>query len=393
MVSKEHPFDSITIESLQKRKNAKWQTYPKEILPLWVADMDFPTADVIIEALINCAQTNNLVYPSSEGIEGLREAIIVRQQSKYNWEIKPEDIWLTNGTVQGIFLASLSCASVNEEIIVPTPIYPQFLKAVKTTQRTACYLQMVRGNEGWEIDFDYLENLITPATRLIMFCNPHNPTGHVFTKKELERFAEIILKHRLWVISDEIHSDIVYQDYKHIPLASLGSEIAERTITLFSPTKGFNIAGLNIGILVSQNPQLMKHLKNVGAGFIQPPNVMAQHATLAAYTEGEDWLESTVAYLEGNRQLVQAFIHKCLPQIGYVPPEGTYLAWLDFNALDIGENLEKVLLKDCQLGLSMGKNYNEHSQSFARLNFATARPILENALKRLEKGLCGLLGD
>ena len=223
-----------------------------------------------------------------------------------------------------------------------------------------------------------------------MFCNPHNPTGHVFTRKELERLAEIVLKHRLWIITDEIHSDIVYQGYQHIPLASLSSEIAERTITLFSPTKGFNIAGLNIGILVTENPELMKHLKRVGTGFIQPPNVMAQYATLAAYTQGEDWLKSTVTYLEGNHQLVQAFINKCLPQISYIPSEGTYLAWLDFTALELGENLEEVLLKDCQLGLGMGKNYSEHTPNFARLNFATARPILETALKRLEKGLKGL---
>ena len=387
MTPKNHYFDSINIKSLQERQNCKWKTYPNEVLPLWLSDMDFPTADVIIEALTNCAQTNNLVYPVETGVDGLVEAIITRQKSKYNWEIKPEDIWLTHGTVPGIFLASLACASVNEEVIIPIPIYPQFMKAVKTTQRTVCYIQMVKGNDGWEIDFDYLEALITPATRLIMFCNPHNPTGHVFTRKELERLAEIVLKHRLWIVTDEIHSDIVYQGYQHIPLASLSNDIAQRTITLFSPTKGFNIAGLNIGILVTQNPDLMKHLKNVGTGFIQPPNVMAQHATLAAYTQGEDWLKSTRGYLEDNRQLVQVFINKCLPQINYVPPKGTYLAWLDFEVLGLGESLEEVLLKDCQLGLSMGKNYSEHSQSFARLNFATARPILENALKRLEKGL------
>ena len=387
MIPENHYFDSISVKSLQERQNCKWQTYPNEVLPLWLSDMDFPTADVIIEALNNCAQTNNLVYPRETGVDGLVEAIITRQKSKYNWEIKPEDIWLTHGTVPGIFLASLACASVNEEVIIPIPIYPQFMKAVKPTQRTACYIQMVKGNDGWEIDFDHLETLITPATRLIMFCNPHNPTGHVFTSKELERLAEIVLKHRLWIVTDEIHSDIVYQGYQHIPLASLSNDIAQRTITLFSPTKGFNIAGLNIGILVTQNPDLMKHLKNVGTGFIQPPNVMAQHATLAAYAQGEDWLRNTRGYLENNRQLVQVFINKCLPQIKYVPPKGTYLAWLDFEALGLGESLEEVLLKDCQLGLGMGKNYSEHSQSFARLNFATARPILEIALKRLEKGL------
>ena len=155
-------FDSITVESLQERQNCKWQTYSKEVLPLWLSDMDFPTANVIIEALIDCAQTNNLVYPVETGVKGLKDAIITRQKSKYGWGIKHEDIWLTQGTVPGIFLANLACTSVNEEVILPTPIYPQFMKAVKTTQRTACYIQMVKGNEGWEVDFDYLETLITP---------------------------------------------------------------------------------------------------------------------------------------------------------------------------------------------------------------------------------------
>ena len=227
MIAKSYPFGSITIEALQQRQNAKWQTYPKEVLPLWVSDMDFPTADVIVEALTDCAQKNNLVYPLSTGIEGLTETIINRQKLLYNWEIKHEDIWLTHGTVPSLFLVSITCASSGDEVIVPTPIYPYFIKAIEKTQRTACYIQMVKNDKGWEIDFDHLEALITPATRLIMFCNPHNPTGHVFTHGELEKLAEIVIKHRLWIVSDEIHCGIVYQDYQHVPLATLSSEIAQ----------------------------------------------------------------------------------------------------------------------------------------------------------------------
>ena len=375
--------DALEASALEDKACLKWQHHPVGVLPLWVADMDFPTAKPIQEALEAYAKSNNLGYPSWEGLPGLRESVQRRLEMRYGWEVEPPHIYPLNGIVTGLFLGCLALASEGEEVIVQSPIYPPFMMAVEETGRVPLYNPLVQGENGWEMDFDGLEALVTPATRLLMLCNPHNPTGRVFRRAELERLADFALRHRLWVVSDELHSDLVYEGETHIPIASLSEEIAERTVTLFGPTKTFNIAGLKIGFAVSQNEGLLERFKARALGLVGEPNVMAQAATMAAYGHGEAWLEGALTYLDGNRRSIKSFLDEHLPEVGYTLPEGTYLAWLDFRAWGLGDELYPFLLEEAKVGLNDGPAYGPGGEGFARLNFATSRGIVEEALTRI----------
>ena len=380
-------FD-VTLEMMREKNCMKWTYYEGDVLPLWVADMDFPPADVIMQALTERAHSGNLGYPTgyATGEPGLREALAAWLGERHGWSVQEDAIMPVHGIVPGLYLGALACASAGEGVLLQTPIYPPFISAVNDTGRTAQYSPLVWSGSRWEMDLEGLEATITPETRLLMICNPHNPTGRVFERGELEALAEIVLRHRLWVVSDELHSDLVYPGQQHIPFASLDDEIAERTVTLLGPTKTFNIAGLKIGFVIAQNAALRERLGRVGAGLVTPPNVMAQTAAKAAYTEGSPWLSGALDYLQRNRDRVTAFAERYLPEARYAAPEGTYLAWLELSSLNLGDDLyEKVLA--CGVGLNEGPPYGPGGAGFARLNFATSAAIVDEALERLKTGL------
>jgi len=371
----------------------KWTHYPelhpeRDILPLWVADMDFPPAAPITTALAERAGSGNLGYPAGylTGEPGLRPALLSWLSARHGWRLAEDDIWPVHGIIPGLYLGALTCASAGEGVVLQPPLYPPFMNAVGDTGRTAQYNPLRWTGTRWEMDLEGLEALITPETRVVMFCNPHNPTGRVFSRAELEALAEIVLRHRLWVVSDELHSDLVYPGQTHIPFASLSDEIAQRTVTMLGPTKTFNIAGLKIGFVITQNAALQKRLKRVGAGLVTPPNVMAQTAARAAYEEGGAWLDEALGYLQGNRDRVTRFAETYLPGSSYAAPEGTYLAWLDLRGLGLGEGLYERLLA-CGVGLNEGRHNGPGGEGFARINFATSAAIVEEALSRLKTGL------
>lgn len=382
-----HPFDSLTLERLRAKNCMKWTYFDGDVLPLWVADMDFPPPDVVADALAERAWSGNLGYPSGylTGEPGLREALQAWLSERHRWEVGLEDIWPVHGIIPGLYLGAMACASAGEGVLLQTPLYPPFMSAVRDTGRTAQYSPLRWSGTRWEMDLPGLEAAIGPDTRLLMICNPQNPTGRVFTRPELEALAEIVLRHRLWVVSDELHSDLVY-DGLHIPFASLSDEIAQRTVTLLGPTKTFNIAGLKVGFIVTQNARLRERLKKVGVGLVTPPNVMAQTAARAVYTAGGPWLTSTLTYLRENRDRVDTFMKQYLPDARYAVPEGTYLAWLELTGLNLGDDLYKTLL-ECGVGLNEGPPYGPGGEGFARLNFATSGAIIDEALRRLQTGL------
>jgi cysteine-S-conjugate beta-lyase len=389
-----HSFDSLTLETLQDKRCAKWQQYPKGVIPLWVADMDFPISDTIKQALKDFLDSDNLGYPERLGVPGMKEAVQQRLEKRYNWTLEPDHIHHLAGIIPGMYLASLACASEGDEVILQTPLYPPFTMAVKDTRRVPVYNHLVWNGSGWEIDFDQLESLITPATRLMMLCNPHNPTGRVFTRKEVESLADFALHHRLWVLSDELHADLTY-GHQHIPIASLSNDIAQRTLTLYGPTKAFNIAGLHIGFLISQNKKLLERAKTISGYMLGFPNTMSQVATIAAFTQAEDWLEDTKHYLQANRDFVHDFIAKEIPEVKSAKPEGTYMSWLDFRALGLegnkaGDPLYKFLSDTAKVGLNDGPLYGPGGEGFSRINFASSRGIVEEALVRIRDAVRSL---
>ncbi|GEM87461.1 MalY/PatB family protein [Meiothermus granaticius] len=364
--------------------SVKWHLYPEDVLPLWVADMDFPIAPEITQALMERLRYG-IGYPKGQGDSLLLQAILTEQERKHGLKgLEPENLWLTSSVVPGIYATVLGLTSPGEEVLTLTPVYPPFLSAINDYGRIPKHSPMVRTPQGWEIDFEELERLVSPATRLLMLCNPQNPTGRVFRREELERLAEFALRHRLWVMSDELWANLVYEG-PHIPIASLNGEIAARTVTLSGPCKTYNTAGLGGGVAISHNKALLERMKQATKGVMGHPNVMSMAMWRAGIESGQVWLQQTLERLRGNRDFLGDFLRTRLPQVGYVPPQGTYLALLDFTAFPFAKDVYQVMLKQAKVALNDGPPFGPGYQGYLRLNFATPREIVQEALERIAK--------
>lgn len=376
-------FDNLDPNLLRDAKgySVKWHYFPADVLPMWVADMDYPVAQEIIEA-IKARLEYRLGYPQMGGDKGLLEAILAQQGRFGLTGLAPENLWLTTSVVPAIYAALLGLTSMGDEVITQVPVYHPFLNAIRDYNRVAAHNPMVQQNANWAIDFDQLESLVTPATRLLMLCNPQNPTGRVFTRSELERLGEFALKHRLWVMVDELWSELIYEG-EHIPLASLSDEIAQRTVTLTGPCKAFNTAGLGGGVAISHNKAILERMKRATAGVMGHPNVLAMTMWQAGLEQGQGWLEEVRGYLKGNRDLITAFVREQMPQVGYIPAQGTYLAWFDLSRFPFSAEAQKIMLEQARVGLNDGAIFGPQFQGWLRLNFATSRGILQEGLERI----------
>jgi cystathionine beta-lyase len=318
----------------------------------------------------------------------LAEAVVERMQTRYGWQIKPEDVILTPGVVTGFNWVCQALAQAGEAVLVQTPVYPPFLSAPRNAGLKRQEAPLVRQDDGrYEIDFDVFEAAITPETKVFILCNPHNPVGRVFTEAELRRMAEICLRHGVTLCADEIHSDLIYSGYRHIPAASLSPEIADQTITLIAPSKTFNIAGLECSAAIVTNPELRQKLQHGRRGLVGGVNVLGQVAGLAAYRHGQEWLEQLMVYLEGNRDTVAAYLKKNLPQVQMAVPEATYLAWWDCRALNLEPNPSEWFLKHARVAVNDGATFGKGGEGFVRFNFGCPRSMVTEALERMRIAL------
>jgi cystathionine beta-lyase len=365
--------------------SAKWSLYGDEVLPLWVADMDFPVCEEVLQA-VAARLCKRIGYPQGTGDPELLEALLAQQEAMGLKGLGRENLWLTTSVVPGIYASVLGLTSLGDEVITQVPVYPPFLLALSDYHRVTRANPMAPGSSGqWEIDFDQLDSLISPGTRMLMLCNPQNPTGRVFTRGELERLAEFALRHRLWVMVDELWASLVYEG-EHVPFASISEEVARRTVTLTGPCKAFNTAGLGGGVAISHNPEILARMQKASRGVMGHPNVAAMAAWTAALQHGQAWLEDTRRYLKANRDFLGEFLRERLPEVRYTPPQATYLAWLDFRAFGL-ENAHKFMLEEAKVAFNDGSLFGPAFKGFLRLNFATSRPILQEALERVERAL------
>lgn len=362
--------------------STKWGKYPDDVLPLWVADMDFAVAPFITAALHERLSyglgyfQSHLEEPEMAGL--LREKLAGQGLT----ELPKGGIWTLPGVVPGLYAAVLGLTSVGDDVLTMTPIYPPFLSAVTDQGRRLRTADLVHGPDGWQIDWDALERAVTPATRLLMLCHPHNPTGRVWTRAELERLAEFALRHRLWVVSDELHADLSFQG-PHTAFASVNPEVRERTVTLTGPCKAFNTAGLGIGAAVSHNTALLDRMMRATVGVMGGAAVLSMTMWVAALTGGADWLAAVLRQLEANRDLLGRRLAAELPWVGYSPPQATYLAFLDMRAHPRAGDIQPFLLEEARVGLNDGLTFGPGYQGFVRLNFATSPEILNEAIDRL----------
>jgi len=375
-------------------ESAKWRSYHPDILPMWIADMDFLSPEPVIQAL--CARARHGVFGYPEEMPDLIQGIIDWSARHYGWSVKPEEIVLLPGVVTGFNLACQAVAVQGEAALVQTPVYPPFLTAPDHARLQRQENLLERDADGdYQVNFEAFEAAITPQTRIFILCNPHNPVGRVFRRDELERIAELCLKHDVIICSDEIHCDLVYQGHRHIPIAALDPEVARQTITLMAPSKTFNIAGLGCSFAVIPDSQLRQKFNHARRGLVNGVNALAQVAAVAAYREGESWLEQLLQYLQQNRDLLYDCVNRELPGISMGRPEGTYLAWLDCRQsgiLDLQENgIEgnpyRFFMEKARVAFNDGEYFGRGGEGFVRLNFGCPRALLVEALERMKEAL------
>ena len=372
----------------------KWNFYPEDVLPMWVADMDFVSPPEIIQALVKRAEHGVFGYPvgivgKSQELQELKGVIQDRLSTLYGWQIYPEDLVFLPGVARGFNMACHMFSDEPGRVIVETPMYPPILEAPSNAGLTRRDVELLRSPQGeYFTDWEDFVTALDERARLYILCNPHNPVGRVFTRAELERKAQACLQAGVLICSDEIHCDLVYGGHQHIPIASISSEIANNCITLMAPTKTFNIPGLQFSFAVIQNEELRKRFIRAEQGLVGWVNLMGQAAALAAYRDSQSWLFELLAYLKANRDLVVGFLQEELPEIKMVQPEGTYLAWLDcrVSALD-GKNPYQHFLQNGRVAFNDGSTFGKGGQGFVRLNFGCSRSILEEGLQRMKSAL------
>jgi len=369
--------------------SVKWHRYGEDVLPLWVGDMDFASPEPVIRALRERVEQEVFGY-GAEPPE-FRPLIVERLQRLYDWHICPEAIVFLPGVVSGFNLACRTVTSPGDGMLVQTPIYYPILRIPENAGVTLNDMELTRQPDGqYEIDFDAFEEAITQRTRIFILCNPHNPVGRVFRRDELERMAGICLRHDIVVCSDEIYCDQVFQGRQHLPIASLNPDIADRTITLTAPSKTYNLPGLRCGLAIIQNQELREKFEAARADIVPKPNVMGYSAALAAYRDGQPWLDQVMRYLEANRDFLLQYVNTHLPGINMGKPEATYLAWLDCRQAGIPGNPHEFFLEKAKVALNDGPPFGRGGEGFVRLNFACPRSTLEEALKRMKNALMAL---
>jgi len=379
-MKRENSIVSDFDEIIERRgtSSEKWDRYrDKDIIPLWVADMDFRSPQPIIDALLK--RVDHGIFGYTRPLEGLSAAVIGHLENEYDWSIEEEWIIWLPGLVTGLNLACRAVGDDGDEVLSAVPVYPPFLSAPRNSLRNLVTTHLVEDGDRWVFDFADMERAISGRTRLFLLCNPHNPVGRAFSREELSTVADLCKRHRLFICSDEIHAGLILdQDKKHIPIATLSTEIAARTITLLAPSKTFNIPGLGCALAVIPDPGLRGHFRQAMAGIVPSVNALGFTAALAAYRDCEVWHRELLGYLRGNRDLVHQAING-IKGLSMHHLEATYLAWIDTRKSGIHDPTS--FFEQAGVGLSRGSDFGD--PGFVRLNFGCPRPLLRKALDRM----------
>ncbi|MDR2027613.1 MAG: pyridoxal phosphate-dependent aminotransferase [Prevotellaceae bacterium] len=382
-------FDELTNRrntNCEKWDNCAERFGRNDLLPLWVADMDFKTPDFIINALKQRLEHEVLGYPIRP--RSFYDAVKNWLQQR-GWQIDTDKISFSPGVVPAINFAVNVFTNPGDRILINTPVYHPFMYAVNNHGRTLVKSSLVNSGGYYTVDFDDFEKKLASGVKMFIMCSPHNPVGRVWTVDELKKTGELCLKYNVLIISDEIHSDLIFKPHKHTYFASISKEFASQTVTFIAPSKTFNIAGLSSSIIYSDNAVLhekisryLKHL-SISAG-----TVFGDVALEAAYTYGGSWLNQLLEYLDGNCEYVVDYLKKHIPQIRTVKPEGTYLMWLDCRELNMtSSQIQEFMVSKAGLALNPGCIFGDEGELFVRMNIATQRTILVKAMDNLRKAM------
>jgi cystathionine beta-lyase len=362
-----------------------------DILPLWVADMDFAAPDAVTRALTQRAE--NPIYGYTFYPESMVDALISWLKKRHGWTVERDWIVMAPGVVTSLFASVMAFAEQGEGVIVQPPVYAPFFSAVTTNQRRLIENPLILVDGAYHIDFEHLERCAADGAKILLFCSPHNPVGRVWSKAELVQLLSITRRYGITILSDEIHADLVYLDLKltedstgeqYTTLALLANE-GDKIITAVAPSKTFNIAGLGLSALIVPNPAQRVTLKKVfNSLHLSNTNPFSIAAFEAAYRGGEAWLDALLVYLRDNRDFVSEYLKKNIPAIRLIQPQGTYLLWLDCRDLNMTDlKLEEFFVKEAKVGLNLGKSFGKGGSGFMRLNIASPRSVIAEALNRI----------
>ena len=358
--------------------STRWQRYPADVIPLWVADTDFRAPPAVLEAIARRAAHG--VFGYSVPPPELRDAVIERMQRLYGWRVAPEWVVFVSGVVPGLHLAARHLTRPDQHALVPTPVYQHLKRSLELAQRAHTDVPLLLSNGRWVWDEDFLATAARPNSRLLFLCNPQNPGGTIFTREELARLAAFAEQHDLVICSDEIHADILLDEGKpHVPIASISREASRRSVTLISPNKAFGFPGAGCAFAIIEDAELRRAFSSDHHATVHDASVFAYEAALAAYRECGDWLAAQMAYLRGNRDLVEREI-AAAPGLKMAHVEATYLAWIDATGLGVPDPYKYFLERG--VALSPGSQFG--APGFVRLNFGTQRALLAKALARMK---------
>jgi cystathionine beta-lyase len=360
---------------------------PEELLPLWVADMDFASPPAVLEALSERVKHGIFGY-SDAADDRYFNALSSWYNKRFDWQPKAEWLVKTPGVVFAICAAIRALTKPGDAVLIQQPVYYPFESTIKANERRLVVNQLILEDGHYRMNLEEMERqIVSERVKLFVLCSPHNPVGRVWSGEELTALGELCVRHGVYVIADEIHADFIYPGKRHWVFASLSPEIADITILCTAPTKTFNLAGLQISNIFIPNNKIRRLIiREINRSGYSQPNVMGLLACQAAYEEGEEWLEELLKYLDGNLSLLRSFLAEKLPFVKLIEPEGTYLAWLDFRALGLSDReLDELLIQKARLWLDTGSMFGLGGEGFQRINFACPESILQEALCRMEK--------
>ncbi|HXW77531.1 MAG TPA: PatB family C-S lyase [Candidatus Eremiobacteraceae bacterium] len=364
---------------LRQRTSEKWRRYPSDVLPLFIAEMDFALAPAIAGALHDAVERSDTGYAWPYR---LRTTFCEYTKRAFDWSPPEDHVFVVNDVAGGIIEALKALTAPGDGVAIMPPIYPPFFEIIGIAERRVVEVPLME-RDSWQIDFEALEVALRRDAKAILLCHPHNPTGRVFSPADLTRIAALAGKHNAVVISDEIHAPLVYPEVTHTPFAIAADGVDIDSVTLMSASKGWNLAGLKCGQLVANNERVAAQLNEMPNDVRDRIGHFGVIATEAAYRSGLDWMAETLATLDRNRRLLGELLEERLPDVRYRMPEATFLAWLDFRRYHLGDDPAQVLLERGRVALAHGPEFGRQGHGFARLNFATSPAMIEDAVSRM----------
>jgi len=376
---------------LHNRKNTrsvKWDMLEpvfqtSDVLPMWVADMDFKAPEAVNNALIKRAEHGIYGYTIID--DDVETAIVNWLEHRHDWKIDQKWLTFSPGVVTSLHMAIQAFTEPNDKVLIQTPVYGPFYNVIESHQRELVKNKLVYNGTSYSIDFEDFEEKLKTGVKAFVLCSPHNPVGRVWKKEELEEMARLCLKYDVLIISDEIHADLVLPENKHIPIASLSEEIAENTITTMAPSKTFNLAGLQASFIVTKNKEMRLKLNDfLGKQGFHMLNTMGNAAIEAAYNDGEAWLDELLTVIDDNKKYVTEMFERNTPELKVVNLEGTYLLWIDCSDLNMdNKELNKFMIEKAKVGLNAGADYGEEGDQFMRMNIGCPKATVEEGVQRM----------